>query len=182
VQWRRRALPWCNNGEIPRLPKGFKSDWPSVQLTDSQFVRAQLSEKHAHTSIRILRANGHRCADRRGGKTWTPDEEQKLIEMVDGGIARPVVAKTLSRTVAAIEGRAERYQILADTRSRAAGLRARAHPSAELQFEGRSRVFRVAECPMRSHPRCRPRCRTCLGPMSSRVREKPPCCVSCVMR
>jgi hypothetical protein len=41
----------------------------------------------------------------RGGKTWTPDEEQKLIEMVDGGIARPVVAKTLSRTVAAIEGR-----------------------------------------------------------------------------
>jgi flavoprotein len=21
------SCPWCNNGEIPRLPKGFKSDW-----------------------------------------------------------------------------------------------------------------------------------------------------------
>jgi hypothetical protein len=41
----------------------------------------------------------------RGGKTWTPDEEQKLIEMVDGGMARPVIAKTLSRTVASIEAR-----------------------------------------------------------------------------
>jgi hypothetical protein len=41
----------------------------------------------------------------KGGKTWTPDEEQKLIDMVDGGIARPVIAETLLRTVAAIEGR-----------------------------------------------------------------------------
>jgi hypothetical protein len=41
----------------------------------------------------------------KGGKTWTPDEEQKLIDMVDGGIARLVIAETLLRTVAAIEGR-----------------------------------------------------------------------------
>jgi hypothetical protein len=41
----------------------------------------------------------------KGGKTWTPEEEQKLIDMVDGEIARPVIAKTLLRTVASIEAR-----------------------------------------------------------------------------
>jgi hypothetical protein len=41
----------------------------------------------------------------KGGKPWTPDEEQKLIDMVDGGVARSVIAKTLLRTVASIEGR-----------------------------------------------------------------------------
>ena len=41
----------------------------------------------------------------KGGKPWTSNEEQKLIDMVDGGIARPEIAKALLKTVASIEAR-----------------------------------------------------------------------------
>lgn len=41
----------------------------------------------------------------RGGRTWTLEEERKLIEMIDQGVTRPVIANALLRTVAAIEAR-----------------------------------------------------------------------------
>ena len=40
----------------------------------------------------------------RGGKTWTLEDEQKLLGLVKQDVLRPTIAKTLDRTVAAIEG------------------------------------------------------------------------------
>jgi hypothetical protein len=53
----------------------------------------------------------------RGGRSWTADEERQLIEMVDRGVPRDVIAKTLQRTLAAIDNRlniARNRQVLSD--------------------------------------------------------------------
>jgi hypothetical protein len=41
----------------------------------------------------------------KGGKSWTAEEEATLQELLAQGAPRPVIAKTLQRIVAAIEGR-----------------------------------------------------------------------------
>lgn len=41
----------------------------------------------------------------RGRKAWTIDDERQLLELVNQGVSRPIIAKALERTVAAIEGR-----------------------------------------------------------------------------
>jgi hypothetical protein len=49
--------------------------------------------------------NPLRARKGRGGRSWTADEERQLMEMVDRDVPRAVIAKTLQRTVAAIENR-----------------------------------------------------------------------------
>jgi hypothetical protein len=41
----------------------------------------------------------------KGGKSWTAEEEATLRQLLAQGAPRAVIAKTLQRTVAAIEGR-----------------------------------------------------------------------------
>jgi hypothetical protein len=49
--------------------------------------------------------NPLRARTGRGGRSWTADEERQPMEMVDRDVPRAVIAKTLQRTVAAIENR-----------------------------------------------------------------------------
>jgi hypothetical protein len=41
----------------------------------------------------------------RGGRSWTEEHERKLAELADQNVPRPVIAKTLDRTIAGIENR-----------------------------------------------------------------------------
>jgi hypothetical protein len=41
----------------------------------------------------------------RGGRSWTEDDERKLAELAEQNVPRPVIAKTLDRTIAAVENR-----------------------------------------------------------------------------
>jgi hypothetical protein len=49
--------------------------------------------------LRPVRSEG------RGGRNWTVDEERELVELFSRSVPRAVIAKTLQRTVAAIENR-----------------------------------------------------------------------------
>jgi hypothetical protein len=53
----------------------------------------------------MTEVNPLRARKSRGGRSWTADEERKLVEMVDRKVPRSVISKTLQRTVAAIENR-----------------------------------------------------------------------------
>jgi hypothetical protein len=44
-------------------------------------------------------------ANGRGGRSWTADEERELMALVAREVPHAVIAKTLQRTVAAIENR-----------------------------------------------------------------------------
>jgi DNA-binding NarL/FixJ family response regulator len=46
------------------------------------------------------------------GTPWTPDEERRLVEAFQSGIALSDIAKELSRTVRAVEARLERLELL----------------------------------------------------------------------
>ena len=41
----------------------------------------------------------------RGGRSWTEEEQRKLAELAGQNVPRPVIAKTLGRTIAGIENR-----------------------------------------------------------------------------
>jgi hypothetical protein len=58
----------------------------------------------------------------RGGRSWTAEEEKQLLELIDQDVSRAVIAKTLRRTVAAIENRLNI-------------IRSRKEPSASLEAE-----------------------------------------------
>ncbi len=41
----------------------------------------------------------------RNNKNWTLDDEKTLLDLIAGGASRALIAKTLQRTEAAVEGR-----------------------------------------------------------------------------
>jgi hypothetical protein len=78
----------------------------------------------------------------KGGKSWTAEEEATLQELLAQGAPRPVIAKTLQRTVAAIEGASTSseagtsFQLLTNQRPDTA-----MHPAAKFQFERTAREY-----------------------------------------